>query len=144
MKNLLVRSRQFNRMKFVPIVSIPLPGGRFEFLSDDEKLPPIPRPTPPPPPPLIYSQCKFSCDMMDNSYIYIYTIYITYACIIYRIYSYPIFSIYNIYLQHIHYESALYVYSWMGCRHDLHICNSQQQEIGLPHPLICIMLLSTP
>ena len=45
---------------------------------------------------------------------------------------YPIFSIHNIYLQHIHYESAyIYIYSWMGCRQDLHICKSQQQEIGL-------------
>ena len=40
--------------------------------------------------------------------------YITYICITYTMNPHMI-----------------YVYSWMGCRQDLHICNSQQQEIGL-------------
>ena len=39
---------------------------------------------------------------------------------------------YNVYCNANTYECAYnYVYSGMGCRQDLHICNSPQQETGL-------------
>ena len=37
---------------------------------------------------------------------------------------------------------CIYVYSGMGCRQDLHICNSQQQETGLAAApnMYCVMV----
>ena len=40
------------------------------------------------------------------------------------------FPIYNIFCDTYFMNPNIYVYSWMGCKQDLHICNSQQ-EIGL-------------
>ena len=45
LKNLGVRSRRLNRMKFALIVLVPLPDSWAEFLSDNKKLPPIARPS---------------------------------------------------------------------------------------------------
>ena len=67
-------------------------------------------------------------------YIYIYAIYISYSCIIYRIYSYPIFSIYNIYLQHIHYESAyMYTVGWDAGRISIYVILKNKRSVLL-HP----------
>ena len=84
------------------------------------------------------------CDMMDNSHIYLYLCYLYILFMYYISYLfYPIFSIHNIYLQHIHYESAyMYTVGWDAGRISIYV-NLNKRSV-LPHPLICIVLLSTP
>ena len=86
------------------------------------------------------------CDMFDNSHIYLYLYYLYNLFIYYISYLFlsNIFYIYNIYLQHIHYESAyMYTVGWDAGRISIYVSHNNKRRV-LPHPLICIMLSSTP
>ena len=59
------------------------------------------------------------------------------------IYSNPISSIYNVYLQHKHIISAyMYTVGWDAGRISIYVTHNNKRLV-LPHPLICIMLLPT-